>query len=120
MSHQELIKVPFWVNRWQKSGVLSRNVYSGLRLLSTVHWAEAVKSTHSMLTDNFQKFCDCFYAPIYPPSPIVLSQASVMRGEKHLVKCRPAFVQHLVQVGWVLIGMDKLFGFRQEWDWEWE
>ena len=23
-----------------------------------------------MLTDNFQKFCDCFYAPIYPPSPI--------------------------------------------------
>lgn len=101
MSHQELIKVPFWVKRWQKSGVLSRNVYSGLQLLSTVHWAEAVKSTHSMLTDNFQKFCDCFYAPIYPPSPIVLSQASVMRGEKHLVKCRPAFVQHLVQVGWV-------------------
>ena len=23
-----------------------------------------------MLTDNFQKFCDCFYAPIYPLSPI--------------------------------------------------
>ena len=82
MSHQELIKVPFWVKRWQKSGVLSRNVYSGLQLLSTVHWAEAVKSTHSMLTDNFQKFCDCFYAPIYPPSPIVLGN----EGRKALGK----------------------------------
>ena len=70
LSHQELIKDPFWVKSLAESGVLSQNVYSGLWLLSSVHWAEAVKSTHSMLTDNFQKFCDCFYARIYPPSPI--------------------------------------------------
>ena len=73
LSHQELIKDPFCVKSLAESGVLSQNVYSGLWLLSPVHWAEAVKSTHSMLTDNFQKFCDCFYARIYPPSPITSS-----------------------------------------------
>ena len=84
MSHQKLIKVLFGVKSLAESGVLSTNVYLGPWLLSTVHRAEAVKSTHSMLTDNFGKFCDCFYARISPS--LFLSQALVMRGEKQLGK----------------------------------
>ena len=86
MSHQKLIKVLFGVKSLAESGVLSTNVYLGPWLLSTVHRAEAVKSTHSMLTDNFGKFCDCFYARISPS--LFLSQALVMRGEKQLGKKR--------------------------------
>ena len=84
MSNQKLIKVLFGVKSLAESGVLSTNVYLGPGLLSTVHRAEAVKSTHSMLTDNFGKFCDCFYARISPS--LFLSQAPVMRGEKQLGK----------------------------------